>query len=47
MPAVLIEVGFISNNEEAKKLNTEEYQNIICEAIVKGVQDYQSIYPRG
>lgn len=36
-PAVLIECGFISNNDESKKLFSEKYQNKIAEAIADGV----------
>ena len=38
--AVLIECGFISNFEEEKLLNTEEYRNRIIDAIYKGVLIY-------
>lgn len=36
--AVLIECGFISNNEECKKLFKESYQNKVAKAIVKGIE---------
>ena len=36
-PAVLIETGFISNNEEAKLLFASKYQTKIANAIVNGV----------
>lgn len=36
-PAVLIECGFISNNDESKKLFSEKYQNKIASAIADGV----------
>lgn len=36
-PAVLVECGFISNDEELKKLKTEEYQNKIAEIIVNAL----------
>ena len=39
--AVLIECGFISNNDESKKLFTENYQNKIASAIVSGI--YKSL----
>ncbi len=35
--AVLVEVGFISNNAEAKTLFCDKCQNRIAEAIVKGI----------
>lgn len=37
IPAILIECGFLSNEEEAKMLNTEEYQKQIAEGIVNGI----------
>jgi len=44
MPAILIEMGFISNNEEANKLITDSYQNKIVEGIINGVQKYFNTY---
>jgi N-acetylmuramoyl-L-alanine amidase len=41
MPAVLVEVAFISNNEEEKLLVSEAYQNKVVTALVKGVSRYQ------
>lgn len=35
-PAVMVECGFLSNNEEAEKLNTEEYRRIMAFEIFKG-----------
>lgn len=37
-PAVLIECGFLSNNEEAKLLFASKYQDKIAQAIVNGIQ---------
>ena len=37
-PAVLIECGFLSNNDEAKLLFASKYQDKIAQAIVKGIQ---------
>ena len=37
-PAVLVEAGFISNNDEAKLLFASKYQTKIAQAIVKGVE---------
>lgn len=39
-PAVLIEVGFISNYAEAPKLATDSYQEILTNAIADGVDNY-------
>ena len=40
MPAVLIEVGFISNKSEAKRLVNSEYQKKISLGIANGVERY-------
>jgi N-acetylmuramoyl-L-alanine amidase len=40
MPSVLIECGFISNRQEAKKLNTNFYRQKIAEGIYKGLKSY-------
>lgn len=42
MPAALIEMGFLTNIEEVEKLQSEAYQNLIVESIVKGIEDYFS-----
>lgn len=39
-PAVLVECGFLSNNEEARKLSTEEYQKQMALCIAVGIQNY-------
>lgn len=38
VPAIIVECGFLSNQEEADKLVTEEYQQQIAEAIVDGIK---------
>ena len=40
MPAVLVELGFISNQSDREKLLDKEYQNIMVESIFKGIQNY-------
>jgi N-acetylmuramoyl-L-alanine amidase len=42
MPAVLLEVGFISHDEEAARLRTAEYQDRIAEAVAAGVAAWRS-----
>jgi len=37
---VLVECGFLSNNDEERKLNTYEYQEKICKSITKGVTEF-------
>ncbi|MDP4092368.1 MAG: N-acetylmuramoyl-L-alanine amidase [Bacillota bacterium] len=39
-PGVLIETGFISNEQEKKLLKTDSYQSKIAQAILDGVKDY-------
>lgn len=40
MPVVIAECGFLSNVEEAKKLNSKEYQQKIAEAMVEAINIY-------
>jgi len=40
MPAALIEVGFLSNSNEERLLNSGSYRQKIAEAIIKGVAGY-------
>lgn len=40
MPAVLIEVSFISNPRECKRLSTEAYKNRLCDGILDGIKRY-------
>lgn len=40
MPAVLVECGFLTNDEEAKKLKDEEYQESLAEGIAQGILTY-------
>lgn len=37
MPAVLIELGYMSNPEECKKLTDEDYQELLAERIAAGI----------
>lgn len=41
MPSVLVEVGFISNQREAKKLVTQDYQNELAHALSEAVLDFK------
>jgi N-acetylmuramoyl-L-alanine amidase len=41
MPAVLVEVAFISNADEEKLLTSEPYQNKVVGALTRGVARYQ------
>jgi N-acetylmuramoyl-L-alanine amidase len=40
MPAVLVEIGFLSNDVDRHKLTDPDYRNKIAEAIFKGIQRY-------
>ena len=40
VPAVLVEVGFISNPTEGKKLTTKVYQRQLATSIAKGIEQY-------
>ncbi|MFH1954815.1 MAG: N-acetylmuramoyl-L-alanine amidase [Pseudomonadota bacterium] len=44
MPAILVEVGFLTNRTEAKRLLTEKYQETLAQGICTGIGSYiQSI----
>ncbi len=40
IPSILVETGFISNPDEARKLKSRKYQSQMAEAIAEGVKDY-------
>jgi N-acetylmuramoyl-L-alanine amidase len=42
MPAVLLEVGFISHEDEGRKLRTREYQELVADAVVDGVKAFRT-----
>ncbi len=41
MPAVLVEMGYLSNKTEAKRLNSEEYLTHMARGLVNGVLSYK------
>lgn len=43
MPAVLVEVGFISNAEELAKMCSEEYQSAVAQGIANGITKSLSV----
>ncbi len=47
MPAVLVELGFISNPEEARFLASERGQTYMASAIFRAVRDYKEQYEKG
>lgn len=40
MPTVLIELGFLSNKEEAELLNSAKYQSVLAQGIFQGICKY-------
>jgi N-acetylmuramoyl-L-alanine amidase len=44
MPAILIEIGFLTNPKEEKKLATPEYREAAAKAIFAGLSDYKKRY---
>lgn len=44
MPAALVEVGFISNAEEEARLQSDEFQNAVVDAITRAVVRYKNDY---
>lgn len=43
--SVIVECGFLSNDEELNLLKSEDYQNKLAEAIVKGIDAYMATNP--
>jgi N-acetylmuramoyl-L-alanine amidase len=44
MPAVLVEVGFISNPQEEELLKTSEHQERLAEALYRGILRFKDVY---
>ncbi len=40
MPAVLLEVGFITNSEEKRKIGIDDFRSKMAAAICKGIEEY-------
>ena len=40
IPSILVELGFIDNQEEVKKIKTNEYQDKLADGIVDGIVEY-------
>lgn len=47
IPSVLVEVGFITNDKEALRLVTPDYQKQTAKAIYKGLKDYKETLDKG
>lgn len=43
--SLLIETGFISNKNEAKRLNNAKYQRKLVKLLASGVEDYYKLHP--
>jgi N-acetylmuramoyl-L-alanine amidase len=44
MPAALVEVAFITNAEEEKKINSEEFQKTVVDALTTAIERYKIDY---
>jgi len=44
MPAILIEIGFMTNPKEEKKLGTAAYRESVARAIYAGLAEYKRRY---
>ncbi len=45
IPSILVETAFISNPEEERKLNDEDYQQKMAKALLKGIKRYFAKHP--
>ncbi len=45
VPSILVETAFISNPEEEKRLNDEDYQDKLARALLDGIRDYVAKHP--
>jgi len=45
IPSVLVEAAFISNPQEELRLNDEQYQHTLADALVRGIEGYFSRNP--
>ena len=47
MPAVLVELGYLTNRFEAQYLNSVEGQDYLASAIFRAVRDFKREYEKG
>jgi N-acetylmuramoyl-L-alanine amidase len=40
MPAVLIEIGYVTNPEDAEKLSEDYYKALLAKGIMEGIENY-------
>ncbi len=45
IPSILVETAFISNPQEEAKLNDDDYQNTLANAILSGIKNYLATNP--
>ena len=45
IPSVLVETAFISNPEEEAKLRSNDYQEQLADALIRGIERYFSRNP--
>jgi hypothetical protein len=45
IPSCLVEVGYLSNDEEREKMTTEAYREKIAQGITDGVEQYFERFP--
>ncbi|HXJ54742.1 MAG TPA: N-acetylmuramoyl-L-alanine amidase [Burkholderiales bacterium] len=45
IPSILVETAFISNPEEEKRLNDQDYQDRLAQALLDGIRDYFAKHP--
>lgn len=45
MPAVLVEMGYLTNQAEARKLSTASYREALCRTIAQGIVQYIREHP--
>lgn len=45
MPAVLIEMGYLTDAQEARKINTESYRESLCRSFAQGIITYIKEHP--
>jgi N-acetylmuramoyl-L-alanine amidase len=42
MPAVLVEMGFLTNVQEEQRLASDDHQNALVQALVDGILRYRN-----
>jgi N-acetylmuramoyl-L-alanine amidase len=42
MPAVLVEMGFLTNARQEQQLASDDHQNVLVQALVEGILRYRA-----